>query len=293
MQLASIITSVLLVLCTERRRMQVKTDMISHWWSAFPLCMKACFTACVAIFLVSSIVRFSWNVFCLSWPHFSWAALILSPFSHADLLHLLFNMLALISVGTHVERLLGTGPTFAIVTALIVASEAMFLGVSVASSSFNCVLGFSGVLFGLFGIEAELAPRGSSASFCGLFNMDVRVMPWFLLLLSFLLFPSSSFVGHLSGLLAGLAIIHLVSDTAWARVGSVFASRPWIANRDGFVPHISFHAGSSTFAGSPFPEIPATSPPGPLVAGQPFVPFSGAGHKLGDPNPRSSPRDIV
>lgn len=64
-------------------------------------------------------------------------------------------------------------------------------------------VGYSAVIFGLLTVGSWLNPKGSIDLLFGL-KIPSLIVPFFYLVVSSLLFPQASFVGHLSGILAGL-----------------------------------------------------------------------------------------
>lgn len=74
----------------------------------------------------------------------------------------------------------------------------------------QCSLGFSGIIFGLIVINTKISEI-SEYSFFGLFSIPAKYYPYILLIVWQLLFPSISFLGHLSGILvcAYYLILHM------------------------------------------------------------------------------------
>lgn len=67
----------------------------------------------------------------------------------------------------------------------------------------QCAVGASGLIFGL--IVVDNAEGGHQhRNILGVVNLPARLYPWALLLLTQLLMPSVSFVGHLSGILVSM-----------------------------------------------------------------------------------------
>jgi membrane associated rhomboid family serine protease len=132
--------------------------------------------------------------------HHQYYRLITSMFLHVNLLHIVMNMIALITVGPYLERLLGP-PRYLAVYLLggLGGSVAVFL----FGSRFTPVVGASGAIFGLFGA-------------CVLVVRELGFDPWLLvadIVLNFVItfsIPGISKFGHLGGFvigaIAGLAI---------------------------------------------------------------------------------------
>jgi membrane associated rhomboid family serine protease len=126
--------------------------------------------------------------------------LITTMFLHENLLHIVMNMIALVTIGPYLERFLGPTRYVAVyVLGGLGGSTAVFI----LGSRFTPVVGASGAIFGLFGA-------------CLLLVRELGFDPWVLvanLVLNFAItfsIPNISRLGHLGGfvvgVLAGLAI---------------------------------------------------------------------------------------
>lgn len=123
-----------------------------------------------------------------------WWRLITGGFLHANLLHLAFNMFALYSIGTFLERVVGPLKYGLIYAASLLGGS---LGVVLLSTG-QPTVGASGAIFGIFGAFAVLSlSRGISPMASGIGST--------ILLNLFITFavPGISIGGHLGGLLAG------------------------------------------------------------------------------------------
>ncbi len=65
-------------------------------------------------------------------------------------------------------------------------------------------VGFSGVLFSLAVLESS-SSGGATRSLFGFVSVPTKYYPWAMLIAMQVMMPSVSFLGHLSGLLLGLA----------------------------------------------------------------------------------------
>ena len=90
-----------------------------------------------------------------------------SIFFHGSLLHILFNMLALVPLGSELERIMGS-VRMLYITILLATSNAIFhllIALLAAHSPFHsfqylmdeCAIGFSGIIFSLIVIETSLS----------------------------------------------------------------------------------------------------------------------------------------
>ena len=136
---------------------------------------------------------------------------ILSSFLfHGSLVHLAFNMVAFAGIGPMLERGLGSFQLLWLILLLGVIGNELYSVAGVVLSAApllgrlrlgdECVVGFSGVLFGL--IPVETAVRAvRSYSVLGLVSVPAAAYPWLLLAACQLLVRNVSFLGHLCGLL--------------------------------------------------------------------------------------------
>eukprot|EP00850_Spirogloea_muscicola_P022928 SM000318S12230 [mRNA] locus=s318:32784:35697:- [translate_table: standard] len=126
---------------------------------------------------------------------------------HVDVLHLVFNMAALAPTGSDLERALGSvrftnalllfcGTNAAVHTVLAYAGSLVPLP-SPLELPYECSAGFSGVLFALIVVEGRLS------------GFQSRRYPWALLVVFQLMLRDVSLLGHLSGILSGLALCQL------------------------------------------------------------------------------------
>lgn len=123
-----------------------------------------------------------------------WWRLVTSGFLHAGLLHLAFNMFALYTIGTYLERIVGAVRYLAVYLASLAGGS---LGVVLLSDG-QPTVGASGAIFGIFGAFALLSlSRGISPMETGIGST--------ILLNLFITFtvPGISIGGHLGGLAIG------------------------------------------------------------------------------------------
>lgn len=163
-------------------------------------------------------------------PHWS----ILSTFVHADDggWHLYYNMVALLAKGLVLEDSLGS-ERFAAMTALlviggtlvhIVLAYTLTMLLGVANTYHGCVVGFSGVLFGMSVIVthspqvARRYPMPPSAVHKFMPTLEVKHVVWVELILASLVQWNVSSGAHLSGLLTGLFYVHGAAVRQWLRL---------------------------------------------------------------------------
>ena len=147
---------------------------------------------------------------------------------HGSVLHLAFNMMAFVPMASSLERLLGTVQFAHILVLFTLLASIFHVGLAFIGgtlgypSMHECAIGFSGVIFGVIVVDTHLSSVAQRSIF-GFFTVPSQWYPLSLLIFLQVLMPSVSFVGHLSGLLAGLTYVrgHLnplllrPSTTAW------------------------------------------------------------------------------
>ncbi|KAK0400772.1 hypothetical protein QR680_015443 [Steinernema hermaphroditum] len=170
-----------------------------------------------------------------------WIRLIASQFMHADDFHLYYNMMSLLYKGRRIEN--RTGPirfvamlaVFSIATPLTIFGLSYFVDEVLDMDGFNlmhqCAVGFSGVLFALKVVVNTMYPE-ENGLLLGFLPIPGKYVCWAELILIQMLTPNASFVGHLAGILVGLAYtsgpLKAIVDVVTSIVGSDYrpASRP-------------------------------------------------------------------
>ena len=145
----------------------------------------------------------------LKWREYE--RLVLSAFEHADDLHLYYNMLSFLSKGRTLERHFGS-PYFAyLLSVFTVLTSATYVGLEVLLSELlhdkqhykTCAIGFSGVIFALKVLTTSYWESGHRRYF-GI-RVPGKYAVWVELIAIQLMVPNTSFVGHLAGILVGVA----------------------------------------------------------------------------------------
>ncbi|PSC69748.1 rhomboid family [Micractinium conductrix] len=135
--------------------------------------------------------------------------------AHLDFIHLAFNLSTLWSLGL-VKRTSGLGPGYFLHTTvlLFLLCPAIcvllyhVLIVALKREQYRDVtaVGYSCVLFGWMTLLATRQPGGiTMLPLFGLASVPMWLTPWASLLITSLLVPKASFIGHLAGILAGYA----------------------------------------------------------------------------------------
>lgn len=150
----------------------------------------------------------------------AWWQLVTNAFTHIDVVHIAFNMLALWFLGPMLERVLGRGRFLALYFGSALTASAL---VVVASEPYVLTFGASGAVFGMLGALIVLAIKARG---------DVRTLLMWLglnLAITFYSGASISWQGHIGGLIGGLAIMWLLiaidhrkaERLQWLAVGGV------------------------------------------------------------------------
>ncbi|XP_010258529.1 PREDICTED: RHOMBOID-like protein 13 [Nelumbo nucifera] len=142
--------------------------------------------------------------------------IITSAFSHISVLHLVFNMSALWSLGV-VEQLghMGLGVKFYLhyTLILVVLSGVLVLGIyHILIQKFKLdyfrrvtAVGYSCVVFGWMTILAVKQPS-SKLDLFGFLSLPISFAPFESLIITSIIVPQASFLGHLSGIIVGYSI---------------------------------------------------------------------------------------
>ncbi|VAI36151.1 unnamed protein product [Triticum turgidum subsp. durum] len=192
---------------------------LNQWWSSTPFITSGVTIICAAIYLVCLLVGYdSYAEICFLpsavVSHFQVYRFYTSVLFHGSLLHVLFNMLTFVPLGTELERIMGsvrllflmfllatTNAIFHLIVAFLVAYNPLY---HVSYLVDECSIGFSGVIFSMIVIETSLSGVQYRSVF-GLFNVPAKWYAWILLILFQFLASNVSLLGHLSGILSGFA----------------------------------------------------------------------------------------
>ncbi|XVE75801.1 hypothetical protein DITRI_Ditri12bG0121400 [Diplodiscus trichospermus] len=190
-----------------------------QWWDSIPFLTSAVIIVCSVIYLICLLVGYdSFNEVCFLpeaiVSHFQVYRVYTSIIFHGSLLHVFFNMLALVPLGSELERIMGSIRLLYMII-LLATSNAIFhliIALVVAHNPFHgneylmneCAIGFSGILFSMIVIETSLSGVQSRSVF-GLFNVPAKWYAFILLVVFQLLMINVSLLGHLCGILSGFA----------------------------------------------------------------------------------------
>ncbi|GAB2281492.1 Rhomboid-like protein 15 [Dionaea muscipula] len=190
-----------------------------QWWEGIPLVTSSVLIGCSTIYLVCLLAGYDSFVEICFLPSaimskFQVYRIFTSILFHSSLLHVMFNMLALVPLGSDLERIMGSIRMLHMII-LLATSSALFhilIALAVAYNPFHhyanfmneCSIGFSGVLFSMIVIETSLSGVQSRSVF-GLFEVPAKWYAWILLVVFQLLMSNVSLLGHLCGILSGFA----------------------------------------------------------------------------------------
>ncbi|KAJ8907946.1 hypothetical protein NDN08_008049 [Rhodosorus marinus] len=140
--------------------------------------------------------------------------IVASALLHSSDRHLYFNMISFLHKGVTLEPILGAQPFLILITALTFLSGIINVIVSYVAAAyfgysvplFSCAIGFSGVLFGLSTV-LNMQYQERSIRVFG-FRLKPSYAAWAELVLTQILVPRASLMGHLSGILAGLIVVY-------------------------------------------------------------------------------------
>ncbi|KAE9590770.1 hypothetical protein Lal_00023279 [Lupinus albus] len=192
---------------------------LNQWWENIPFLTSAVVVVCGIIYLVCLFVGYDSFAEVCFLPsavisRFQVYRIYTSILFHGSLLHVFFNMMALVPMGSELERIMGS-VRLLYVTVLLATSNAIFHVLIALLVAYNpiqpyenlmneCAIGFSGVLFSMIVIETSLSGVQSRSVF-GLFNVPAKWYPFLLLVVFQLLMQNVSLLGHLCGILSGFA----------------------------------------------------------------------------------------
>lgn len=145
-----------------------------------------------------------------------WNRIIFSSIIHVDDMHLYYNMLSLCWKGINLESFLGSQEFFTLVVFSLIVSHIGVVLISFllyeifnfneyTSGMNSCAVGFSAVLFSLKYVWNSYSSDRTSVM--GIM-IPTKHAAWLELILISIITPNASFIGHLSGILAGVLYVH-------------------------------------------------------------------------------------
>eukprot|EP00250_Pteridium_aquilinum_P002184 c12381_g1_i1 orf=563-1768(-) len=226
----------------------------SQWWTSVPFITSAIVLICAVIYTFCLLIGYDSFIQVCFLPSavtvkYEVYRTYTSTLFHVSILHLVFNMLALIPIGSGLERILGS-VRYSHVLFLIATCNGvlhMLLALLLAHSPIHsyvdfmneCSVGFSGMIFAMIVMETSLSGVQSRSIF-GFFNVPAKWYAWILLILFQLLMPNVSLLGHLCGILSGFAYTYglfnplLLGSSTYSAVESSWLMAS-CARRPGFI----------------------------------------------------------
>ncbi|XP_022329667.2 rhomboid-related protein 4-like [Crassostrea virginica] len=141
-----------------------------------------------------------------------WKRMILGSLYHADDFHLYYNMVSFLWKGRQLERRFGSVYFGFLLVIFTVLTSIVYVAINVIMSEvfddrsyrMQCAVGFSGVIFALKVLVTHYSPSGMQY-ILGAIPVPSKYIFWAELVLIQIITPNASFVGHLAGILVGLA----------------------------------------------------------------------------------------
>lgn len=143
-----------------------------------------------------------------------WKRLALASFFHLDEWHIYYNMASFVWKGLSLEKDMGSGYFCSLLVAFVLLTNLVYCGLQYIATMmyhdyaylYQCAAGFSGVIFAVKVVTTYRLPPGMTY-IMGLLPVPSRLAVWAELLVISILVPNASFVGHLAGILVGLAYV--------------------------------------------------------------------------------------
>ncbi|XP_028784840.1 rhomboid-like protein 15 isoform X3 [Neltuma alba] len=288
---------------------------LNQWWGSVPFLTSSVVVVCGIIYLVCLLTGYDSFIEICFLPsaivsRFQVYRIYTSILFHSSLLHVLFNMMALVPLGSEMERIMGSVRLLYVIL-LLATSNAIFhvlIALLAAHNPINsyeyfmneCAIGFSGVLFSMIVIETSLSGVQSRSVF-GLFNVPAKWYAFILLVVFQLLMSNVSLLGHLCGILSGFAYTYglfnfLLPGTSFysaIETSSLLSScvrRPKFivctgGNSSGYIPTQSSENSTSSgfFSGNLWGNLSSVMPQREVSTQQPVQDyrFPGRGRTLG------------
>ncbi|CAM9436154.1 unnamed protein product [Pylaiella littoralis] len=176
--------------------------------------------------------------------------IITAALLHSGLMHIVFNMMSFLSIGSGLEMACGSlSLLFTILWSMVLAGVihcgaewAMTVWITHNMQYVNqASVGFSGVIFTLALLESYRSTQPTRSVF-GMIQVPTRIYPWVLLVLLSVFMPGISFMGHLSGILVGVMHVYGLTKPLMPSAGSFIEmeSYGWVQNsigqRHNFIP---------------------------------------------------------
>ncbi|KAI3857240.1 hypothetical protein MKX03_005451, partial [Papaver bracteatum] len=203
---------------------------VSQWWEGIPFLTSAIVILCGIIYLGCLLTGYdSFAEICF----FCVYRILIATIFHGSLLHVLFNMLTLVPLGTDLERIMGSVCLLYVIILLATTNVVFHLCIAlVVPRNPYADLMNECAIANRFLRNLILHDRYRDNVF-GLFNVPAKWYPWILLVVFQLLMTNVSLLGHLCGIYIhsceGNIDIHLFSGLIpgnfWRNISSWMPQR--------------------------------------------------------------------
>lgn len=157
---------------------------------------------CIVVFVLQNFVPnmvYRFGLYAAPLSQQGYYRIITCAFLHGGMYHILANMMSLYNIGTFVENRFGDLKYLAVVFVSMITSG---LAVVTLSRTGTVTVGFSGVIFGLFGAFIAIMISSGAIRNSQVSSLIMRMLVPNIIIS---LMPGVSWQGHLGGLIGGLA----------------------------------------------------------------------------------------
>jgi len=139
--------------------------------------------------------------------------ILISTLEHADEWHLYYNMVSFLWKGMRLEQRFGSRKFAVLLAVFSVSCSLVYLALAKSAAELfqddsyarQCAIGFSGVIFALKVLTHQYESGPDQWTYMRGLAVPARWAVWAELVIIHLLVPGASFIGHLAGILVGLA----------------------------------------------------------------------------------------
>lgn len=190
---------------------------LGEFLGSVPVITRALLVVNVTVHVVIFVFSLSLNTFAISANlvvgSSEYYRVVSAAFVHAGLMHIFMNMSSLLQLGLSLEAHFGSLQFLFLSVWSVLIVGTLYVGLAVLFSYvdegqyYASGVGYSGVLFTYALIEAYHTTETSRSIF-GFFTVPAKMYPFILLIILQVVIPNISFLGHFSGILVGLMVVH-------------------------------------------------------------------------------------
>lgn len=186
--------------------------------SSIPAATKFLVVVCILVHVFLFLTSFSLNNFAINcylvlYQH-EYYRVVSAAFVHGGIMHIAMNMSSLVQLGSILEVKFGSlnfllysiWTVFLVGFVYVVISYFLSIALQDPTKLYQSGVGYSGVLFS-YAIIDSYHTTDTVRSVFGMFTVPAKIHPFILLILIQVILPNISFIGHLSGVLIGLATV--------------------------------------------------------------------------------------